>query len=191
MAVRSIGCAIVVLAVLIGVSARAAPENPIPEGFKVAPMSRATILVRNQEESLKLYRDVLGLRVRVDRNFDDERFNRIMGIKGRTIKVKILQSGDTVYGNVGLFELAGPSGQRVPPAPAVTFSRPGDVAVVFMTNDIDGIAAKVKTAGYPIISPPMVLFPRDDMEVQAREMLFRDRDGVLVNLIQSGRPKAH
>jgi hypothetical protein len=36
---------------------------------------------------------------------------------------------------------------------------------------------------------PMALFPREDMEVQPLEMLFRDRDGTLVNLIQQGRRK--
>jgi catechol 2,3-dioxygenase-like lactoylglutathione lyase family enzyme len=170
-------------------AATAAPDNPIPPGFKVAPMSRATIIVRDQDESLKLYRDILGLRVRADKTYDDARFNQILGVKGQAIKVKILQAGDVVYGNLGLFELAGPAKPASAAPSKETGTRPGDVAVVFLTSDIDGIAAKVTAAGYTIISPPMVLFPSDTMKVQSREMLFRDRDGVLVNLIQSGEKK--
>ena len=62
-------------------------SNPIPTGFRVAPLARATLFVRSQDESLKLYRDILGLRARVDREFDDERFNRIMGTRGLRTRV--------------------------------------------------------------------------------------------------------
>ena len=65
----------------------------------------------------------------------------------------------------------------------------GDVAVVFLTNDIDGITNQLRNAGYLLISPPMVLYAREDAQVQDREMLFRDRDGVLVNLIEFGNPR--
>jgi catechol 2,3-dioxygenase-like lactoylglutathione lyase family enzyme len=166
--------------------AQSVPANPIPAGFKVAPLSRATIFVRDQAESLKLYGEILGLRVRVDREFDSELFNRIMGTKNLRARVKILQSGDTVYGNIGIFELVGEDRTGVPAPSREPTARTGDVAVVFFTNDMDGIATRVTTAGYTIIAPPMVLFPNPGLAVQPREMLFRDRDGVLVNLIQPG-----
>ena len=37
---------------------------------------------------------------------------------------------------------------------------------------------EIIAAGYAIVSPPVVLMPREDMAVQGREMMFRDRDGV-------------
>jgi catechol 2,3-dioxygenase-like lactoylglutathione lyase family enzyme len=170
-------------------SAQSPPENPIPDGFKLAPMSRASILVRDQEESLKLYRDILGLRVRFDQDFANQAFNQILGTEGLTIKAKVLQSGDAVYGNLGVFQLVGGDRAQSPAPFQGAAVRTGDVAVVFMTNDIEGIADKVTAAGYTVISPPMVLFPSDDMAVQPLEMLFRDRDGILVNLIQAGRKR--
>lgn len=169
--------------------AQTAPSNPVPAGFKLSPMARATVFVRDVDESLKLYRDILGLRLRANRDYADKNFNAVLGTKGATTKVRILQSGDVVYGNVGLFQL---SGGDTPSPGAVsigTRANPGDVALVFNTTDINGIANAVMAAGYPIISMPMVLFPRDDMEVQALEMLFRDKDGILVNLIQPGKRK--
>jgi catechol 2,3-dioxygenase-like lactoylglutathione lyase family enzyme len=140
--------------------AQSAPGNPVPPGFKLSPLARATVFVRDVDESLELYRDILGL-----------------------------QSGDVVYGNVGLFQLSGGDTPAASAPSAATRVNPGDVALVFNTTNIDGIAAAVKAAGYPIIAMPMVLFPREDMEVQPLEMLFRDRDGTLVNLIQQGRRK--
>ncbi|MCC5870232.1 MAG: VOC family protein [Gammaproteobacteria bacterium] len=165
-----------------------APENPVPEGFVLSPMARATVFVRDQQESLKLYRDILGLRVRFDQEFSDERFNQVLGTEGRTFRMTILQSGDTIYGNVGLLQFVDDDHASSQPLQTPA-ARTGDVALVFMTSDIDTIAGKLRAAGYTIISPPMVLFPREDMTTDPREMLFRDRDGILVNLIQPGVPR--
>ncbi len=180
---------IVLLFATTGVVAQTAPGNPVPPGFKLSPMARATVFVRDVDASLKLYRDILGLRLRVERDFPDERFNAVLGTNSATTKVRILQSGDVVYGNVGLFQLTGGDTPAAASPSASGRANPGDVALVFNTSDINGIAAAVKAAGYPIISMPMVLFPRDDMDTQALEMLFRDKDGMLVNLIQAGKRK--
>jgi len=163
-----------------------ATGNPIPDGFVLAPMSRATVFVRDQAESLKLYRDILGLRVRLAFEADDARFNQVLGMQGARVKVAILQSGDAVYGNVGLFEILG-ADDHVRPVVQVPRARTGDVGLVFPTNALDALAEKVMAAGYTIIAPPMVLFPRADAAEQDREMLFRDRDGVQVCLMQKGR----
>jgi catechol 2,3-dioxygenase-like lactoylglutathione lyase family enzyme len=165
----------------------AAQQNPIPEGFLLSPMARATVFVRDQQASLELYRDILGLRIRFDQQFDDERFNQVLGTEGQAIRMIILQSGDTIHGNVGLLQFVGDDATTGPPRQD-TAARTGDVALVFMTTALDDIVAKVAAAGYTIISPPMVLFHREDMAVQPREMLFRDRDGMLINLIQAGTP---
>ncbi len=188
LALACIACIICLGWPYASVAHAAPPENPVPDGFVLSPMARATVFVRDQQESLKLYRDILGLRVRYDQAFDDERFNQVIGTEGRTILVKILQSGDTIYGNVGLFQLV-EDAETAPPPLQASATRTGDMALVFMTSDIDAIAEKVRAAGFTIISPPMVLFPREDMVVDPREMLFRDRDGILVNLIQPGIPK--
>ncbi len=63
------------------------------------------------------------------------------------------------------------------------------MAVVFHTTEIDRLTQEIMAAGYAIVSPPVVLRHREDMLVQGREMMFRDRDGVLVNLVQGGIPK--
>jgi catechol 2,3-dioxygenase-like lactoylglutathione lyase family enzyme len=160
--------------------------NPIPEGFMLAPLSRATVFVRDQAESLKLYRDILGLRIRLALVAEDARFNQVLGLQGARVKVAILQSGEAVYGNVGLFEILGGE-DRVPPPVQAPYARTGEVGLVFPTNALDVLAEKVMAAGYTIIAPSMVLFPRLGAAEQDREMLFRDRDGVQVCLMQKGR----
>ena len=41
----------------------------IPDGFIITPLMRSTHFVRDIDESLKLYRDILGLRVRFEQTF--------------------------------------------------------------------------------------------------------------------------
>ncbi len=158
------------------------------EGHVVSPIARATIFVRDLDESLKLYRDILGLKPWFDNYWKGPGINAIMGTDGRELRATVLRSGDTAFGNIGLYQLYKEEGTAPQPSQrndTVT----GDVAVVFHTTEIDRLTAEIVAAGYAMISPPVVLMPRGNMEVQGREMMFRDADGVLVNLVQSGIPK--
>ena len=160
----------------------------IPDGFIVTPLMRSTHFVRDMDESLKLYRDILGLRIRFEQTFKGEEWDRILGIGGKTVRVVHLQSGDTVIANVGLFQFVG---DTQPPAPNPrTFVETGDAALVFVTSDIFGINEKVKAAGYTIVSEPIVLFPQNGSDTQSYESLFFDRDGILVNLTQFHMPSS-
>ena len=157
-------------------------EPEFPEGFILAPLMRSTHFVRDIEESLKLYRDILGLRPRVERTLEGDRLDAVLGTKGKPVKVSILQSGNLVYANVGLFQFVEDNPPPRPPPRA--YAQTGDAAVVFLTSDIFGIYEKVKAAGYTIVSPPLVLFPQEGSDTQSYEMLFFDHDGIGVNLIQ-------
>jgi|TARA_B110000305_G_C19105815_1_gene477415 catechol 2,3-dioxygenase-like lactoylglutathione lyase family enzyme len=177
------------LIVLVSNFPTAGYGQEIPEGFSVSPMNRATIFVRNLDESLRLYRDLLGLRVLIDLRTDGDEINEIMGTQGSALRAVILQSGDSLLGNIGIYEIIGDDRTALSPPSVYANIVTGDVAVVFLTNDIDGITNQLRNAGYLLISPPMVLYAREDAQVQDREMLFRDRDGVLVNLIEFGNPR--
>lgn len=164
-------------------SATAMTQEPdVPDGFVLSPLMRSTHFVRDLDESLKLYRDILGLRPRVERVLEGQRTDAILGTKGKSVRLAILQSGDLVYANVGLFQFVE---DEPPPRPVPrTYTQTGDAAVVFLTSDIFGVYEKVKAAGYPIVSPPMILFPVEGSDTQPYEMLFFDHDGIGVNLIQ-------
>lgn len=161
-------------------------EPDVPEGFQLSPLMRSTHFVRDLDESLKLYKDILGLRPRVERTLEGPALDKVLGTEGKPVKVAILQSGDLVYANVGLFQFVE---DDAPPRPDLgTFIKTGDAAVVFLTSDIFGIYEKVKAAGYTIVSAPLILFPKENSETQDYEMLFFDHDGIGVNLIQRDVP---
>ncbi len=178
------------LCLTLGVmTSNTARTQEVPDGYTVSSMTRATIFVRDLDESLKLYRDLLGLKTRVDTVVEGPRINEIMGTEEYGLKAVILQASDSLIGNIGIYEIIGDDRTPLPKPSERVDTVTGDFAVVFITNDIDGITEKVVAAGYPLISPPMVLFPNPEAEVQTREMMFRDRDGVLVNLIELGIPR--
>lgn len=185
-----VGCSLkATLLGLLVIAASVTHAQDIPNGFSVSAMNRATIFVRDLDKSLQLYRDLLGLKIRVEALTEGERINQIMGTEGLALRAVILQSGDSIVGNIGIYEIIGDDRSTLPPPSDRNDTVTGDVAVVFATNDMDAITEQVRAAGYTLISPPMVLYPREDAEVQTREMLFRDRDGVLVNLIEFGVPR--
>jgi catechol 2,3-dioxygenase-like lactoylglutathione lyase family enzyme len=94
-------------------------------------------------------------------------------------------AGTSVQGNLGIYQLYNEDGTP-PPSRQTTDTRIGDFALVFPTNDIHRLTAEITAAGYPIISPPVPLIEREEYAVQPVEMMFRDPDGVLVNLVQAG-----
>jgi catechol 2,3-dioxygenase-like lactoylglutathione lyase family enzyme len=160
-----------------------AQEPTVPTGERLTPMLRASVFVRDIDESLKLYRDILGLKPRIERLLEGDEVNAVLGTGGKSVRVAILQSGDTLLGNVGLFSFVGDTS---PPPKRRSEVRTGDTAFIFITTDIQGIYEQVRDAGYAIVSPPMVLFPDPDAAEQDLEMLFFDADGVGINLIQRG-----
>ncbi|MEQ9446393.1 MAG: VOC family protein [Rhodospirillaceae bacterium] len=166
-------------------------SNPtvFQEGMNLAPLARATIFVRDIEESLKLYRDILGLKPMFDNYWSGTGINAIMGTDGVELRATVLMAGESVQGNIGIYQLH--KDPTEPPAPQQTpDTRTGDFALVFPTNDIHRLTAEITAAGYPIVSPPVPLIVREEYAVQPVEMMFRDPDGVLVNLVQAGVLKA-
>ena len=158
---------------------------PVPEGFIVTPVMRTSIIVRDMDESLKLYRDILGLRPWFEGPLEGDALNTLVGTTGKSMPNVILQSGDIVHANVGLFEYVGDDTEAPDIVPEV---RTGDVAIVFYTNNIFEIHDAVKAAGYVVISRPVALYRREGSPTQNVEMIFFDADGVAINLIQRGVP---
>lgn len=162
-------------------------SNPtvFQDGMNVAPLARATIFVRDIDESLKLYRDILGLRPMFDNYWKGSGINAIMGTDGLELRATVLMAGESVSGNLGIYQLHNDE-TTPPPSQQTSDTRTGDFALVFPTNDIHRLTAEITAAGYPIVSPPVPLIIREEYAVQPVEMMFRDPDGVLVNLVQAG-----
>ena len=179
--------AVLACAFLLAAGTAAGQNITIADGARVSPVSRITVFVRDLDESLKLYRDILGLKPRRERMLEGPFWNDVVGTAGedKRIKVMILKTTEgEVVGNVGLFQFVDENdGPPVYKPPRV---QTGDVALIMVTEDIIGIYETVRDAGYTVIAPPMNAAGNTGPDA-GYEMLFFDRDGIIVNLIQPSK----
>lgn len=178
-----------ILAIVTAVptSTLAQQDPAIADDMRISPISRTTIFVRDLEESLKLYRDILGLKPRMERDLSSEIVNELLGTSGenKVIRVAILNAtGDDWTGDVGLIQYVEDS--KLPPVVKPPRVETGDVALVFVTADMLGIYEEVKEAGYTIIAAPTNPTGATGPNA-AYEFMFFDRDGIIVNLIQRAK----
>ncbi len=128
-----------------------------------AMLWRTGVTVRSIDESLKLYRDILGMTpVYAPATQSDPRLEAFSGLKpGQKLRLLVLRTetaGDAALnvGYLGLAEVLEADGSRAQlKAPARDASaRYGQIGILFMVEDIMTIARKVEEGGYTILSKP-------------------------------------
>ncbi|AUX69101.1 hypothetical protein CHX26_05925 [Porphyrobacter sp. HT-58-2] len=82
----------------------AAPRDRLPTDVR-----RATIIVRDMEKSLALYRDVIGLQVNYDTTVQTSGVALPAGEPGATARLVLLNANDPWVGWVGLMEWVDPA----------------------------------------------------------------------------------
>lgn len=150
---------------------------------KFSPMIRAALMVSDLDRSRAFYEDILGLdEVFVEGEVSDGNMADVLAVPASTVtRACVLKRKDQpAYGMVGLFELTNPQPEPVS-RPSTGMNR-GEMCMVFYCDDLDAVTVKLEAGGHTIVSPAMPLRLRG--YVKQREMIFRDPDGALVNLIE-------
>lgn len=159
---------------------QAAPWPDQAPEFQSAVFARAGVTVRDIDESLKFYRDVLGMTVIHERKaMYDPRLDDFSGLSSnQTIRLVILRpalSTDAKFhaGYIALSELSNADGERIDPKSTVVTSgsEPGSIMLQFMVEDAKLVHQQVVKLGYEIISSP-------DPDQPFGELLIRDPNGV-------------
>lgn len=158
---------------------------PWPEdapGFASATFARAGVTVRDIDESLKFFRDVLGMNVIVDRRaMFDPRLPAFSGLsEDQTIRLTILQPdmegpAKLNVGYIAISEISDSEGNKLRPRAPVTStgSEPGSIMLQFLVDDVRIIHDQVVDLGYQIISAPIEL-----EDGRRSELLIRDFNGI-------------
>ncbi|RPH93848.1 MAG: hypothetical protein EHM68_15080 [Lysobacterales bacterium] len=154
----------------------------------VGPLLRTTLVVRDLDGAVRLFRDLLGLSVAIDLEIEGEEVNALLGTEGRRMRIVIFDVDGTPTGRIAVMAYHDPA----PPLPAASAGPVdvGSVVLVLGTTDIDLAHARIREAGYPVVSEPRVVFQRPELAVQSREMMFIGPEGVVINLLQRGTPSA-
>ena len=179
-------CALGIFVALPLAPATAFVQNDVsaPTVTETSPVLRTTVVVQDMDGALSLFRDVLGLSVRLDLPLSGEAVSSLLGYGDTTARIVILQSGDLEIANVALLQISAATPASFDNAASKLHT--GDVAIVMETNNIDAVYAKVLELGYKALTPPIVIFERPNMVTQNREFIFRGPEGIAVNLIQRG-----
>ena len=119
--------AVIALGLMLPMAASAAQIEPkYQPGQVLMPLNRAELYVRDADKALKLYRDILKLRVVSDRDWDPKEHGLNTDVKVRQI---VLTAGNSQLGNLALYEIKGQKEPVMKPF-LEDFGHTGDVATV-------------------------------------------------------------
>jgi len=159
------------------------------EKGSTTPVSRITLFCRDLDQSLELYRDILGFEEIENKTIQSKAFNELMNIDDENcfVRISYLQSEESEHGLIALFEINSNELDK-----NESFEKPkiqyGQSVIVLNTKDHEKIYKELKRKNYEFLVEPTVYEKEDDSEyIKAglyKEMSFYDCDGFLVNLIE-------
>ena len=158
-----------------------APAERLPTDVR-----RVTLIVRNMENSLKLYRDVVGMKVNYDAVVETSGVALPAGVPGAKARLVLLNANDPWVGWVGLMEWTTPP--LADPGAYPKRMGPGGVVIVMNTDDVDGRCERAR-------SIPGVTFTAEARmqeyagrnggpPIRVRGCNFFDPDGILIEMNQ-------
>ena len=140
-------------------------------------LQRASMIVTDLDASLGFYQDVLGLTLTSRSDYSSENFRTIFNVpEGSASEFALLDAKDRQARPIGLVEIDGVTSD-------INANRVSAPALIFGTEDMDGIYARAKDAKVEIqLAPaPLIGFSGDPI---GREMSMYDPDGVRVILFE-------
>lgn len=147
---------------------------------------RVTMIVRDMETSLKLYRDVVGMQVNYDTVLETSGVALPAGEPGAKARLVLLNANDPFIGWIGLMEWIDPP--LPDPGPYSKRMGPGAHVIVMNTDDVDGrCAAAANVPGVTMTAPPrMQTYPgrNGGPVIRVRGCNFFDPDGTLIEMNQ-------
>jgi catechol 2,3-dioxygenase-like lactoylglutathione lyase family enzyme len=157
------------------------PAERVPTDIR-----RATIIVGDMENSLRLYRDVMGMKVNYDTVVTTSGVALPAGEPGAKARLVLLNSNDPYIGWIGLMQWTSP--KLADPGPYPKRMSPGGVVIVTNTDDVPGkCAAAAKVPGVTVTSPPREqVYPGRNGAPPIRVIgcNFFDPNGILIEMNQ-------
>lgn len=160
---------------------------PVPQTERVPiDLRRTTLIVRDMENSLRFYRDALGLKVVYDNIIRTPRTATSDEAAQRSLRLVFVQANDDFVGIIGLIEYRKPLKQ--PPAVVPDAFSIGTNVLLFNAKDLDGTFARARAVpGVTIVEEPVeTTYPGygGKPPIPVRLSTLRDPDGFTIELNQ-------
>lgn len=174
------------LLVLLASASVNSSAKPFPEDERIPlDLRRTTLVVRDLEQSLALYRDALGMRPAYDNLIRTPRDAQTDEEAERSLRLAFLQANDDFVGVLGLMEYRKPRKEQ--PVSDLAFE-PGTVVLVFNVKDLDERWEDViAVPGVEVLSEPsQTNYPSYDGKgtIPVMVSVIRDPDGFVIELNQ-------
>ena len=152
-------------------------------------LRRTTLIVRDMDKSLALYRDALGMQVQYDQVLTSPNLGRAGSDGINRSRLVLLRANDSFIGMLGLWQfLDGP----VDPPPTQPTFHAGDIVLLFNATDLEARFSRAAAApGVKVIGEPKPrTYPSASGDIEVIVSMLVDPDGHIVELnrLVSGGP---
>jgi catechol 2,3-dioxygenase-like lactoylglutathione lyase family enzyme len=160
--------------------------KPVPEDERLPlDLRRTTLVVRDIDRSIALYRDALGMKVSYDNLIRTPRDAASDDEAERSLRLAFMQANDDFIGVLGLLEYRKPRKEQ--PISELAFE-PGTTVLVFNIKDLDQRWERVvNTPGVEVLNEPTeTSYPSYDGKgtIPVMVSVIRDPDGFILELNQ-------
>ncbi len=166
-----------------------APAAPVEAARLPIDLRRTTLIVRDMDRSLALYRDALGMEVQYDQILTSPNLGRAGSDGVNRSRLVLLRANDSFIGMLGLWQFL--DGPADPPPQAPTFHA-GDIVLLFNATDLEQRFPRVAaTPGVTVLGEPRPrTYPSATGDIQVMVSMLVDPDGHIVELnrLVSGGP---
>lgn len=143
------------------------------------------ITVRNLENSLHFYKELLGFELLGQQERDSADLGLILGYERTHIRMAFLRPIGTSEPVLELIEVIEPQGKPLD----VQTANPGAIHLTFDVNDLDAVCNHLSGLGVHFLSEPVTL--TSGVNAGARNVYCLDPDGVRIALFQRLPGKGH
>jgi catechol 2,3-dioxygenase-like lactoylglutathione lyase family enzyme len=181
---------LIALAMALSACATPAQQTTAPSSEVSAPqvpidLRRTTLVVRDMERSLALYRDALGMTVAYDQELTSPRLGRADSDGVNRSRLVLLQANNDFIGMLGLWQFLDQTEFDRAEPDAADFT-PGEIVLLFNAQDVEGAYARATAVdGVTAISPPTERrYPSPAGDIVVMVSMLVDPDGHTVELNQ-------
>lgn len=161
-------------------------EKPEPVKENPLDLRRTTLVVRDIEKSLALYRDALGMTVEYDQELTSPGLAMRYGADGQNrSRLVLLKANDSFIGMLGLWQFLDQTEQDLAEPDPADFT-PGEIVLLFNSNTLDvTFPAAAAAPGVTIIGEPKERrYPSPAGDIVVMVSMLTDNDGHTIELNQ-------